>query len=29
MFLRIEFVGINIEYARHKLTSTQITYAYY
>ena len=29
MFLYIEFSGINIEYARHKVTFTQINDAYY
>ena len=29
MFLCIEFQGINIEYARHKINFTKINYAYY
>ena len=29
MFLYIEFLGINIEYARHKVTFTQISYVYH
>ena len=29
MILCIEFQGINIEYARHKVTFAQMNYAYY